>query len=80
MIAPKISVAAVAVALCALAGGALADTGSADQQEVWKVEQQQWKMAAAKDDSWIETLVHPNLRYWESGARTQDRAHVPAAR
>ena len=77
MITSRISMAAMAVALCAIASGALADTGSADQQEVWKVEQQQWKMAAAKDDSWIETLVHPNLRYWETGApMPRDRASL----
>ena len=77
MITQKGSMAAVAFVLCALTGGALADTGTADQQEVWKVEQQQWKMAAAKDDSWIETLVHPNLRYWESGApMPRDRASL----
>lgn len=77
MILPKIAIAALAVALCTLAGGALADTGSADQQEVWKVEQQQWKMSAAKDDSWIEALAHPNLRYWESGApMPRDRASL----
>jgi hypothetical protein len=67
MITSRLSLAAVAVALCALAGGALADSSSTDQQEVWKVEQQQWKMSQTKDDSWIETLLHPNLRYWETG-------------
>jgi hypothetical protein len=55
------SMAAVSfVALCMFAGTASAQAWSADQQEVWKVENQQWKMAAAK--------VHPNLRYWETGA------------
>lgn len=73
----KVSMTAVAVALCALTGGALADTGSADQQEIWKVEQQQWKMAAAKDSSWIDTLVHPNMRFWETGApMPRDRASL----
>jgi len=77
MITPKLSMAVVAVALGALAGGAVADTASADQQDVWKVEQQQWKQAAAKDDSWIDTLVHPNMRYWETGApMPRDRASL----
>src|SRR5258706_3989569 len=67
MIIRVLSTATAAVALCALTGGALADTASADQQEVWKVEQQQWAMAKAKDDSWLETLVHPNLRFWATG-------------
>jgi len=56
-------------ALCGFAGAAFAaDALSADQQEIWKLEQQQWKLAAAKDDSWIDTMVHPNLRYWETSA------------
>jgi hypothetical protein len=60
------SFAALAAALCLAVstGRAFAD----DQQEVWKVEQLQWKLAAAKDTSWIDTLVHPNLRMWEHGA------------
>ena len=60
--------AAISLALCAFAGAVFAaDTLSADQQDVWKLEQQQWKMAAAKDQSWIDTMVHPNLKYWETG-------------
>lgn len=77
MITPKYSLTAVAVALCAFAGAALADAGSADQQEIWKVEHQQWQMAATKDDSWIESLLHPNLRYWETGTpMPRDRASL----
>ena len=77
MITPRIAMAAVAVALCALAGAAIADTASTDQQDIWKVEQQQWKQAAAKDDSWLDTLVHPNLRYWETGSpMPRDRASL----
>jgi hypothetical protein len=68
MINRMLTVATAAVALCAWAGGALADADSAAQQEVWKVELQQWAMAAAKDDSWLETMVHPNLHFWETGA------------
>ena len=41
---------------------------SQDQQDVWKVEQQQWKMATSKDVTWIDTLVHANLKTWETGA------------
>ena len=77
MINRMLSMATAVVALCALTGGALADTGSVEQQEVWKVEQQQWASTAAKDDSWIETMVHPNLRYWETGApMPRDRASL----
>ncbi len=58
--------------LCALAAalvafGASAQNWSAEQQEIWDLEQQQWKMAAAEDLGWIETMVHPGLSYWETG-------------
>lgn len=53
--------------VCGFSGAALAETWNAEQQEVWKLEQQQWKMAAAKDLSWIDSMVHPNLSYWETG-------------
>jgi Domain of unknown function (DUF4440) len=52
------------VALVALAGTASAQTWSPEQQEIWRFEEQQWKMDAAKDLSWIDTMVHPNLSYW----------------
>ena len=55
------------LAICLFAGPACAQALSPEQQEVWKVEQQQWKMDAAKDMSWIDTLVHPNMRFWETG-------------
>ena len=53
--------------LCCFGATAVAETWNAEQQEVWKLEQQQWKMAAAKDLSWIDSMVHPNLSYWETG-------------
>jgi hypothetical protein len=56
------------LAMCLFAGPASAQAQSPDEQEVWKVEQQQWKMEAAKDMSWIDTLVHPNMKFWETGA------------
>ena len=54
--------------LCTVTGTASAAEWSAEQQEIWKVEQQQWKMAAAEDASWIDTMVHPDMTYWETGA------------
>ena len=64
---------AAALSMAGFTGRALAD----DQQDVWKLEQQQWKLAAAKDTSWIETMVHPNLRMWETGApMPRDRASL----
>ena len=55
----------LSLALAAFAGTASAQTWSAEQQEIWRVEEQQWKMAAEKDLSWIDKLVHPNLSYWD---------------
>jgi len=52
--------------LCMLASAVSAQTWTAEQQEIWKFEQQQWAMAAAKDLSWIDTMVHPNMRFWEN--------------
>jgi type II secretory pathway pseudopilin PulG len=44
---------------------AAAQTWSAEQQEVWALEQQQWQMSKDKDLSWIEKMVHPNISYWD---------------
>lgn len=55
---------ATAVSLAGFTGVALAD----DQQDVWKVETQQWKLSSEKDNSWIDTMVQANLRMWETGA------------
>ena len=38
-----------------------------EQQELWKLEQQQWQMSKDKDQSWVDTMVHPNLSFWETG-------------
>jgi len=53
--------------LCLMGLGELAwaQTLSAEQQEVWRLEQQQWQMAKDKDLTWIEKMVHPNLSYWD---------------
>jgi hypothetical protein len=77
MLTRIVYLATVSLALCAFTGLASAQALSQDQQDVWKVEQQQWKLAAAKDASWIDTLLHPNLRYWEAGApMPRDRASL----
>ena len=59
---------AAALVLCAFAGTVYAEGMSQDQQDVWKVEQQQWKLASSKDNSWIDTMTHANLKTWETGA------------
>lgn len=56
----------VPLGLAALASAASAQTWSAAQQEVWKLEEEQWQMAKDKDLSWIEKMVHANLSYWDS--------------
>jgi hypothetical protein len=45
--------------------GASAQTLNAEQQEVWRLEVQQWQMAKDKDITWIDKMVHPNLSYWD---------------
>jgi hypothetical protein len=45
----------------------LAQTWSPEQQEIWRLEQEQWRLSAAKDPSWIESMVHPNASLWENG-------------
>jgi Domain of unknown function (DUF4440) len=63
--------------LAALAAPASAQTWSPEQKEVWTFEQQQWRMSKDKDSSWIETVVHPNVTYWENGQpMPQDKASL----
>ncbi len=60
----RVSLGLLVVALAAQASGAAAQTWSPEQQEVWNLEAQQWKMAAAKDTMWLSTMVDPNISYW----------------
>ena len=67
---------ASAVLLC-WTGAASAQTWTSEQQEVWKVEEQQWQMSKDKDMSWIEKMVHPNLSFWATGQNTsQNKASL----
>jgi ketosteroid isomerase-like protein len=52
------------LALVAHTGTASAQTWSPQQQEIWSLEEKQWKMGAAKDLTWIDTMVHPNISFW----------------
>lgn len=56
----------VPIALAALATTVSAQTWTAEQKEVWNLEDQQWKMAKDKDLSWIDKMAHANLSYWDS--------------
>jgi hypothetical protein len=67
MAARRFSVSFLSLALLAFAGAAAAQTWSPDQQEIWRFEEQQWKMSAEKDLTWIDKMVHSNLSYWDTG-------------
>ena len=54
------------LALTACTSAAVAQTWTPEQQELWRLEEQQWRMGAAKDPGWIETMVHPNLSHWDT--------------
>ena len=63
--------------LLAVAGPASAQTWSPEQQEIWTFEQQQWQMSKDGDSTWIEKMVHPNVRYWDNGQpMPQDKASL----
>ena len=68
MFTRMVATATAVLLLCTIAGTASAEEWNAEQQEIWKFEQQQWKMSATKDMSWIDTMVHQNMTFWETGA------------
>jgi len=61
----RLTLGLVTLAFLAFAPAVPAQTWTPEQQEIWKLEELQWKLAAAKDSSWIEKMVHPNLSYWD---------------
>ncbi len=44
---------------------AAAQTWTPEQQEVWRLEEQQWQMVKDKDLTWIDKMVHANISYWD---------------
>ena len=54
------------ICIAMFSGIAAAQAWNADQQEIWRIEEQQWKMSMDKDNSWIDKLVHPNVSIWET--------------
>ena len=50
--------------LYSFSGPASAQTWSADQQEIWKIEQAMWAMDSAHDLKWIDTYVHLDSTSW----------------
>ena len=72
-----VSLTVLSLVVWGFSGAAVAQSWSAEQQEIWQFEEQQWKMAAAKDPTWIDAMVHPNVSYWETGeAMPQNRASL----
>jgi len=61
------NIAILGLSTIAFSGAATAESWNAEQQEIWQLEEQQWKLAAAEDMSWIDSMVHPNLSFWETG-------------
>ena len=63
--------------LVALAGPASAQTWTPEQKEAWAFEEQQWQMSRDHDSSWIDKMVHPNVRYWDNDQPApQDKASL----
>jgi len=44
---------------------AAAQTWTAEQQEIWRLEEQQWQMVKDKDLTWIDKMVHANISFWD---------------
>lgn len=66
MLKRVLSITVASLVLFGFGGAAVAQAWSPEQQEIWAFEQLQWKMSAAKDLSWIDSMVHPNMRFWET--------------
>ena len=61
----------VLIAVCLFPSVASSQTWTPEQKEIWRLEEQQWKMSAAKDASWIETMVPRCSHLENSCARSQ---------
>jgi Domain of unknown function (DUF4440) len=67
----------LALFLAAVAGAASAQSWNPEQQEIWKLEELQWKMSMDKDITWIDKMCHPNISVWENGRPApQNRASI----
>jgi hypothetical protein len=67
----------LSVCMMVLSSVASAQAWNAEQQEIWRLEELQWKMSMEKDHSWIEKMVHPSISYWESDKPTpQNKASL----
>jgi ketosteroid isomerase-like protein len=58
----RLSLGLLSLALAAFSPAASAQTWSPEQQELWRLEELQWKLAAAKDASWIENWPGPQSK------------------
>jgi hypothetical protein len=66
MSSSRISRVVVFVCIALFSSMAAAQTWNAEQQEIWRLEELQWKMSMEKDQSWVDKMVHPNLSTWEN--------------
>ena len=64
----RIALGLLCLALLGGATSAAAQTWTPEQQELWKLEELQWKMSAAKDMTWIPKMVHANMSAWSNDA------------
>ena len=55
---------AVIVAIASSAAVVGAQEWSADQLEVWKVIETQWQMEQAKNEAWIQSMLHEDFVGW----------------
>jgi hypothetical protein len=62
----RIALGLLCLTLLGGATSAAAQSWTPEQQELWKVEELQWKMSAAKDLTWIPKMVHPSMSAWDN--------------
>jgi hypothetical protein len=60
------TLATLCFALVALSTSVHAQTWTSEQQDLWKLEDMQWKMSAAKDLTWIPKMVHASMSGWDN--------------
>jgi len=62
----RFTIGLLCAALAIASTTAAAQSWTPEQQELWKLEELQWKMGAEKDLSWIPKMVHPRMSAWSN--------------
>jgi hypothetical protein len=62
----RLTIGLLCAALAIGSTAAAAQSWTPEQQELWKLEELQWKMSAEKDLSWIPKMVHPRMSSWSN--------------